>query len=234
MAKSSFYFDHDYNARNDQKILELRAEYGWNGYGIYFGLIEVLCESSGEIKRGALGGLSLGLGIDKKTLQELLDFMVSIDLLHEENGVIYSDRVNEHLAYRTMLSEAGKRGGRPPKKAPLNPPLSPRESRKGEERIEKDSKVIKKDLIYIFETDAFKHAWEQWKSYKKAEYKFTYKSTDTEQVTMNSLQALSGNNEQTAIKIINQSIANNWKGFFALKVNDNAATSEYKPYVIHR
>jgi hypothetical protein len=147
MAKSSFYFDHDYNARNDQKILELRAEYGWNGYGIYFGLIEVLCESSGEIKRGALGGLSLGLSIDKKMLQEMLDFMVSIDLLHEENGVIYSDRVNEHLAYRTMLSEAGKRGGRPLKKATLNPPLSPPESSKGEESKEEESKVKKSKVF---------------------------------------------------------------------------------------
>ena len=140
MAKSSFYFDHDYNARNDQKILELRAEYGWNGYGIYFGLIEVLCESAGQIKRGALGGLSLGLSIDKKTLEKMLDFMVNIDLLHEENGVIYSNRVNDHLAFRSMLSEAGKRGGRPQNKAPLKPPLSPPESRKGKERKEEERK----------------------------------------------------------------------------------------------
>ena len=65
--KTSFYFDHDYNARNDQKILELRSEYGWAGYGIYFAIIEVLCESNGEIKRGALGGLSLGLSMDNRS-----------------------------------------------------------------------------------------------------------------------------------------------------------------------
>ena len=69
----------------------------------------------------------------------MLDFMVNIDLLHEENGVIYSNRVNDHLAFRSMLSEAGKRGGRPQNKAPLSP-LKPPESRKGKERKGKERK----------------------------------------------------------------------------------------------
>jgi hypothetical protein len=32
------YFSHDANARHDEKILELRAELGWEGYGT-FGLM---------------------------------------------------------------------------------------------------------------------------------------------------------------------------------------------------
>lgn len=149
MAKSSFYFDHDYNARNDQKILELRSEFGWEGYGIYFALIEVLCESDGRIKRGALGGLSLGLSMDKATIEKMINFMVSIELFNEVDGIIYSKRINNHLQFRTMLSESGKKGGRGNKKPPFSPPLAPLEApfspplaplEAGKESIGKDSK----------------------------------------------------------------------------------------------
>jgi hypothetical protein len=39
---------------------------------------------------------------------------------------------------------------------------------------------------------------------------------------LNQLLKLSANNEQNAIEIINQSIANGWKGFFELKTTQNA------------
>ena len=128
--KHSFYFDHDYNARNDQKVLELRAEFGWAGYGVYFALIECLCESDGEIKRGALSGLSIGLNMPKGDLINMVDFMVKIELLIEENGIIFSNRIKKHLEFRAMLSEAGRRGGRGNKKPPQSPPLAPLEAGK--------------------------------------------------------------------------------------------------------
>ena len=137
--KNSYYFDHDYNARNDQKILELRAEFGWQGYGIYFAIIEVLCESNGIIKRGALGGLSLGFSMPKSEVEKLIDFMIGIELLNESDGNIFSKRINEHLAFRTRLSEAGKRGGRGNKKPPFSPPKAPLEA--GKESKGKESKV---------------------------------------------------------------------------------------------
>jgi len=143
-TKHTFYFDHDYNARNDQKILELRAEYGWEGYGVYFALVEVLCESNGTIKRGALAGLSLGLNMAKTDLVKMIDFMIEIGLFEQENDLIYSNRVNEHLSFRTLLSEAGKRGGRGNKKPPFSPPLAPLEA--GKER-KGDSNGIISDVI---------------------------------------------------------------------------------------
>ena len=44
--KDVYYFSHDNNARNDEKILMLRAEHGWEGYGIYWALLEMMFESS--------------------------------------------------------------------------------------------------------------------------------------------------------------------------------------------
>jgi hypothetical protein len=43
----SYYFSHDYNARNDEKILKLIQKEGWEGYGLYWALIEKLYEAGG-------------------------------------------------------------------------------------------------------------------------------------------------------------------------------------------
>lgn len=45
--KETFYFSHDYNSRNDEKILKLIQKEGWEGYGIYWALIEKLYEANG-------------------------------------------------------------------------------------------------------------------------------------------------------------------------------------------
>jgi hypothetical protein len=145
--KSTFYFDHDYNARNDLKILELRSVFGWEGYGLFWALIETLCEQAGHIKREALTGLSLGLSTDKALLIKLIDFCIEVSLLYEDEEGIFSSRTLEHLGYRKMLSDYGKKGGRPKnednEKPALSTPLAslkPVKERKEEESIGKNRK----------------------------------------------------------------------------------------------
>jgi len=49
MIKKTFYFGHDYNARNDEKIIKLISKEGWEGYGIYWAIIEKLYEAGGYL-----------------------------------------------------------------------------------------------------------------------------------------------------------------------------------------
>jgi len=42
MINKSYYFQHDYNAANDEKILYLRSIYGMQGYGLYWYFIELM------------------------------------------------------------------------------------------------------------------------------------------------------------------------------------------------
>lgn len=39
------YFSHDSNARSRTEIIRLRMKYGWEGYGLYFAIIEKMAES---------------------------------------------------------------------------------------------------------------------------------------------------------------------------------------------
>ena len=75
-----------------------------------------------------------------------------------------------------------------------------------------------------FNSSDFKNCWIQWKEYKNKEHKFKYKTPQSEQAGLIQLSKMANGNELDAIKIITQSMANGWKGFFELKNNNNGKT----------
>ena len=89
--------------------------------------------------------------------------------------------------------------------------------------IEKEDKNRVKELkiVFPFNTEKFKIAWNAWKQYKKDQHKFIFKGEHSEQVALKELSEKSGHIETIAINIIQQSIANGWKGLFELKNNNN-------------
>lgn len=146
MAKDTFYFSHDYNARNDPKILELRSEYGMEGVGIYWCLIETLAEQeNGYIIASLMGGLSVGFSIPKGMLIGIVDFMVKIDLLCKDEIGFYSRRMMEHKRLRKTLSDKGKEGAE--KRWKNSPPISPPNAKeRKEKKIINDIPIWKKDF----------------------------------------------------------------------------------------
>lgn len=66
----------------------------------------------------------------------------------------------------------------------------------------------------------FSEYWEIWKQYKSEQHKFKYKSPLSEQSALKKLMNLSDGNEETAILIIEQSMANGWSGLFKIKQDD--------------
>lgn len=93
--KDAYYFSHDSNARNDEKILQLRADYGWEGYGIYWGIIETLRESTDHkfaIKN--IKALALSLNLQADFLQEFVKKCINeYILLHADADKFYSNRL---------------------------------------------------------------------------------------------------------------------------------------------
>lgn len=111
MPKETFYFTHDYNARNDDKILELRASYGAEGYGVFWMIVETMAENEhGGLKASLMGGLSLGYGVAKGRLLEIIKECLTIGLFYENDGYYYSKRLLTHKEFRKSLSENGAVG----------------------------------------------------------------------------------------------------------------------------
>lgn len=50
MSKDTFYFSHDYNARNDDKIKSLLRKHGMFGYGIFWAIVEELYNNANALR----------------------------------------------------------------------------------------------------------------------------------------------------------------------------------------
>ena len=111
------YFPHDANARNDLKVIALRAKYGWRGYGIYFALLEIMFETgTTALNKKLLKGTALQLGVPLTKLLEIIQFCLGDDirLFAQDEDCIWSERLRrtrEQLdeAYNRAV-ESGRRG----------------------------------------------------------------------------------------------------------------------------
>jgi len=114
--KEAFYFSHDNNARNDERILELRAEFGWEGYGIYWAVIESLAEASHyKLKLSSIKLFSICLAVDKQLLKDCLNLMFDLDLLIKNETYFWSESLLKRMKLKDEIREkrriSGKKGG---------------------------------------------------------------------------------------------------------------------------
>lgn len=107
MKKETFYFSHDYNARNDTKILYMRQELGMEGYGIYWYLIEALADAGGILPLKILPVLAKQMD---STLVKVEGVVNNYELFEVLENQFVSQRLLKHLELRNNLSEAGKIG----------------------------------------------------------------------------------------------------------------------------
>lgn len=82
--------------------------------------------------------------------------------------------------------------------------------------------------VLVFPSSEFKNIWQEWMQYKKDEHKDTYKSSKTEQIAINNLIKLCSGNLQVAEEIVNNSIANKYKGLFEIKTYGQKAAPKDK------
>jgi len=74
-------------------------------------------------------------------------------------------------------------------------------------------------IVLIYPNAEFEKLWKGWIEYKKTEHKEKFKSPKTEQTAINKLVELSNGDTDLATKIVNHSIANRYKGLFAINEN---------------
>lgn len=90
-------------------------------------------------------------------------------------------------------------------------------------------------VVMPFESEEFSSAWLLWRRFKKEQFNFTYKSNISEQAALKDLAQISNQNEETAIKYINNAIAKGWQGIYAIKGKDkrnkNFDGAKYRDYI---
>jgi hypothetical protein len=115
VVKEAYYFSHDANARQDEKILMLRAEHGWEGYGIYWALVEMMFESSDTaLNHNKIKGIAVSYNIDITLLQSVINTCLTEELFTGDDDKFWSEslkrRKSKYHDTKSKKSEAGKKG----------------------------------------------------------------------------------------------------------------------------
>jgi uncharacterized protein YdaU (DUF1376 family) len=99
------YFNHDSNARNDYRIIKLRAKLGYEGYGIFWSLLEMLFIEENKICIEDYDALAFGLQCDANKLKQVIE---DFDLFVIEDNCFYSKRLNNHIEEINNKSKKAK------------------------------------------------------------------------------------------------------------------------------
>jgi hypothetical protein len=141
--KDAYYFSHDSNARNDHKMLQLRCELGWEGYGLFFALLEIMRDEKNYMfPSNAVATLTLCLSIDTALLDKFLNTCFSVGLLVDDGENISSQsfisRMEMMDSKRKKRVKAGRAGGNAT--AMLQQTSSNAVAKKGKEKKGKEKK----------------------------------------------------------------------------------------------
>lgn len=88
------YFNHDSTARNDYRIIKLRATLGYEGYGIFWAILEMLFTEENKICKSQYDILAFGLQCESEKLRAVIE---DFDLFVIEDNCFYSKRLNNQI-----------------------------------------------------------------------------------------------------------------------------------------
>jgi len=228
------YFPHFTTMRNHKKVKALRAKFGQVlGYAFWSMILEYLTEQDGiEFENSDLEiEMFAGeLGVSATEIRDMIDYCIKIELLFlTEDNFIYSDSLNELLQpvfeKRKRAKELSKTRKRHNNGSYCNndtttcgvsvTEIPQSKVNKSKEEIIKEEKKKTSFDFSNFDENFIEHV-NSWLEYKK-ERKEPYKSQKGLNAFYNKLIDFSKNDPDTAKKIIEQSMANNWAGIFELK-----------------
>ncbi|HEX2868651.1 MAG TPA: Lin1244/Lin1753 domain-containing protein [Ignavibacteriales bacterium] len=111
MKEDAIYFQHDSNARRDPKIIALIADYGFEGYGRFWAIIEFLREQKGCMRKdkNSMRALAYELRMDTSAAEKFMDDLIhEYDLLSLEEDFIFSRRLNKSIDHLDTIREKRK------------------------------------------------------------------------------------------------------------------------------
>jgi hypothetical protein len=104
LKKETFYFSHDYTAKSDEKIKNLIYEFGYEGYGIYWSLIEELYQNANALQTN-YKRIAFDMRVDENKVQSIIE---NFDLFVVENGFFGSLSVQRRLDMRNEKSNKAR------------------------------------------------------------------------------------------------------------------------------
>lgn len=152
--KQTFYFAHDFHARNDRKLSAVLMKLGTEGVGIYWCVVEMLYEESGYMTLSECERIAFELRTDQGKVESVIK---NFHLFKIDGTKFYSDSILRRLAARNEKKEKARLSAlhRWPEKTRQNANAMRTQcernaikERKGKERKEKEIKRKEKDMSH--------------------------------------------------------------------------------------
>jgi hypothetical protein len=100
------YFSHDYNARNDTKLVKVFMKHGLSGIGAFWCIIEMLYEESGYLIRTEYERIAFELRTEYDTIKSVVE---DFELFEFDGDKFYSSSALERLNERMTKSEKARK-----------------------------------------------------------------------------------------------------------------------------
>ena len=105
MPKDTYYFSHDYNCRNDEKIKRLLRKHGMSGYGIFWSIVEDLYNNSNQLMLD-YEGISYDLRSEIDTIKSIIN---DFDLFMIEDNMFGSKSIENRIQERSEKSSKARK-----------------------------------------------------------------------------------------------------------------------------
>lgn len=103
--KETFYFSHDFNARNDWKLVKVMMKHWVSGIGIYWCMVEMLYEEWWSLMLSECERIAFELRTSCEIVQSIID---DFDLFRNDGNVFFSKSVLERINRRNEKSEKAR------------------------------------------------------------------------------------------------------------------------------
>lgn len=103
--KEVYYFQHDYNARNDPKLQDVLIDLGVEGIGVFWCIIEQLYEQGGTLPLRSCKSIAFALHVDCKVVDLLV---YNYGLFKNDGEKFWSESVLNRLNRRKDISDKRK------------------------------------------------------------------------------------------------------------------------------
>lgn len=105
MPLENLYFRHEYNARNDPKLVKIKMKLGVEGIGIYWCLIEYLYEQKGFLSVEDIETFAYNERIDEEKVHQVIELA---KFQYDESMGYYSNGVLDRIVKREEFCLAQK------------------------------------------------------------------------------------------------------------------------------
>lgn len=108
----SYYFPHDANARNNEKLIQLRMKFGYEGYGIFWAILESLRSAAGyKLQKKYLSGLAFDLKLSEKKVNEIIRYCIELKLFKSNKAYFWSQELYDRMIRMDEAIKKMKAGG---------------------------------------------------------------------------------------------------------------------------